>query len=89
MGNVPWSEEFPPTHWAVRVEEVALLMDGDVVVVPAQCREVGGVVAASVAVPDDVVGLEPIAGAASVDGAAAISERNSIPDRGRDPAGDC
>ena len=52
---------------------MAVAVDGDVVVEPAQGGEVVGVVGSAVAVGDDVVGLEPVAGVTPGDGASAVS----------------
>jgi hypothetical protein len=51
------------------VDPVAEAVDGDVVVVPAQGGEVVGIVVAAVGTLADVVGLEPVAAVASLDGA--------------------
>ncbi len=53
--------------WAVGVEGHAHLVDGDVVVVPAEGDEVVGIMGAVIAAFDDVVGLDSVAAAASFD----------------------
>ena len=51
----------------VRVDPESELVDGDVVVVPAEGDEVVGVVAAAVGSLGEVVGLEPVAAGAAFD----------------------
>ena len=51
------------------VDPETQLVDGDVVVVPAEGDEVVGVVVAAVGSLPDVVGLEPVGAVASFDGA--------------------
>ena len=53
--------------WAVGVDGEAELMDGDVVVVPAEGDEVVGVVVAALVPFPDVMGLQPVTAAVSFD----------------------
>ena len=73
--------------WRIRVDHVAGAVDGDVVVVPADGREVVGIVRAAPRPRYDVVGLEAIARPASIDGAAAISLGDDGSDARRDGPG--
>ena len=50
-----------------------MLVNGNVVVVPAQCCEVVGIMGAAVRPPFDVVRLEAVSGIATIHGAAAVS----------------
>jgi hypothetical protein len=72
--SVGWSvvlgfEELSAVDGGLGVDLVAEAVDGDVVVVPAEGDEVVGVVVAAVGTLADVVGLEPVAAVASLDGA--------------------
>ena len=60
----------------VRIDAMALAVDGDVVVIPAEGGQVVGGVGASVASRYDVVGLEPVAAPARIDHAFAVSGQN-------------
>jgi hypothetical protein len=52
---------------ARRVERHTHLMDGDMMVVPAQTHQIARIVIAAPGSPPDVVGLDPIATLAAVD----------------------
>ncbi len=65
----------------------AVLVDCNVVVVPAQGGEVVWVVAVADGPRDDVVGFEPVAGVAARDGAAPVPFSNECSDVGWDLAG--
>jgi hypothetical protein len=54
------------------VDPVAVAVDGDVVVIPAQCGEVVGVVVAAVLSFHDVVGLEAVGAVAAFDRALVV-----------------
>ena len=67
------------------VDPVAESVDGDVMVVPAEGDEVVGVVVAAVGALADVVGLEPVAAVASLDGALVlVTELHKPADRAGD-----
>ena len=67
---------------------VAVLVDRDVVVVPAQGGEVVGVVGTAVGPGNDVVGFEPETGTTPGDGAAPVAFGDKSPDVRRDmPSG--
>jgi hypothetical protein len=70
VGAAGWGEELSALGWGVGVYAVSGAVDGDVVVVPAQRRQVVRVVAAAGSPGDDVVGLEPVAGGTAGDDAA-------------------
>ncbi len=59
--------------WAVRVDAVAAVVDGYVVVPPAQGGEVLNVVGPKLTAGNQVVDFEPVPAAASVDGAAVVT----------------
>ena len=62
-------EEASSLGWAVGVDSVSVAVDDHMVVVPTEGGEVVGVVGAASRFWGDVVGLEPVAGLASVGGA--------------------
>jgi len=59
--------------WRVRVQVIAHGVDDDMVMKPADGCEVVGFCDTALGEGGDVVGLEPVAGRAAVDGAAAVS----------------
>ena len=62
-----------PLGRAVGVDAVSPVVDGDVMVPPAQRGEVLNVMSASLATGDNVVDLEPVAALASINGAAPVT----------------
>ena len=73
--------------WTGGVDAVAVAVDGDVVVEPAEGGEVVGVVVASACPGVDVVGLEPVAAGAAVDGAATVAPQHVAAGGGWDDPG--
>jgi hypothetical protein len=55
-------------------------MDRHVVVVPANGRQVVGIVIPALAVFSDVMGLKPVSAAAAGDRASAVAPQNETPD---------
>ena len=70
--------------WGVGVDGVAEAVDDAVVVVPAEGGEVVGLVGSAGGLVGDVVGLEAVAGCASVDGAGVVSGEDVAADAGWD-----
>ena len=66
--GVVFGDESSPVGGTVRVDPVSDVVDGDVVVIPAEGDEVVGVVAATVGALVDVVGLEPVTACTPFDG---------------------
>jgi hypothetical protein len=58
--------------FGVAVEGVVLLVDDDVVVVPAECDQIAGVGWPTLAPGGDVVDLEPVSALAAVGGAPVV-----------------
>ncbi len=69
--GVGWVEA-AAVGWCVGIDGVALLVDDDVVVEPAQQGEVGGVVGAVLGSGEDVVDFEAVAARAAVCGAGSV-----------------
>jgi hypothetical protein len=65
----------------------SVTVDGDVVVVPAQGREVGWFVVMAVGPEIDVVGLKSVSAVAAVDGATTVSEEDGVSDCRRNRPG--
>ena len=82
-----WFDEGEGAGVVDRLEGESCLVDGDVVVEPAECGEVVGVVVAVVGSVFDVVGLEPVAAGAAGDGAAFVPPCNEAAHRRWDRGG--
>ena len=65
--GVVFGDESSPVGGTVGVDPESQVVDGDVVVIPAEGDEVVGVVAATVGSLLDVVGLEPVTACTSFD----------------------
>lgn len=73
--------------WAAGVELVAVGVDRNVVVVPAQGGEVVRIMAAAVGPRGDVVRLQAVPAHASIDGAVFVSEQDTVTGCWRDGSG--
>jgi hypothetical protein len=83
-----WGLEAESAWWCVGFDVISHTVDDDVVVVPAEGGEVVGICASALGPGDVVVGLEPVAGDASVGCAAAVAVEDESPKFGwDDPAG--
>ena len=78
------AEEGAFLRWTVGVDAESQPMYHDVVVEPAQCGEVVGVMCAAVGSEVDVVDLEPVAGVAAGDGATTVAMSHEAPHLGWD-----
>ena len=70
--------------WGVWVYPVAVAVDGDMVVVPAEGCEVVRVVATAVGEPCDVVRFKPVAAGTAIYHTYSVSIRHCVPDSRRD-----